>query len=215
MSLIREITLGKVEKEFDSTGPVTPDGWSIGSLANHGLILSCDGFQLQLGADQLQLFFDVAESGQPGEVHDQNGDLVLVEPTNDSIVLTRAGDKVYPSGLVLDLKTLKELGIEKGNKDPEEDADPLEIDDIVKTEGVERAYYKSGDKIKKGFRITSGYRKSRVVADIATAHKPKAKASTRRKLSIAGHKKKFIRLLKSRRTRKKSISKRLHKLNAK
>lgn len=191
-------------------GPFTPPAWNIGKLANHGIILSCDGFQLRLSDNQLDAFYDLVEAGEDGEIKDSQGDSVLVEPTDDSVVLTRSNDPVYPSGVVLDLKTLKELGIE-----PDDDSDaPSEGDVTIQSEGVKAAYRRAGKKIKKGFRVTSGFRKGRVVANIKTAYKPRAKASTRMKLKIAGKKKKFIKLLKSRRTRKKSVSKRLKRMNA-
>lgn len=221
MNLLKEITKDEEEvkepekaaKAADETGPATPDGWSVGQLADHGLILSCDGFQLKLDDKQLQLFYDIAEKGEPGEIHDQNGDLVLVEPTSDSIVLTRTGDAVYPNGLTIDLETLKDLGIEKG--EPEDEVEVPVPDGTIATEAVKAAYRRAGNKIKKGFRVTSGYRKGRVVKNLKTAYKPRPKASTRMKLSIAGHKKTFIRLLKSKRTRKKSLSKRLARMNSK
>ena len=215
MFLLKEIAKDEetpTEEATPDVGPVSPEGWSVGHLANHGLILSCDGFQLKLGPDDLQKFYDIAEDGEPGEIHDQNGDLVLVEPTNDSIILTRTGDKVYPSGLSIDLDTLKELGIEKGK--PEAEDEPIEGDVTIASEAVKAAFRRASGKIKKGFRVTSGYRKGRVVANIKTAYKPRAKASTRMKLSISGRKKKLIRILKSRRTRKKSLSKRLARMNA-
>ena len=215
MNLLKEITKEDEPTEEPATpqvGPVTPDGWSVGHLANHGLILSCDGFQLKLGPDDLQKFYDIAENGEPGEIHDQNGDLVLVEPTNNSIVLTRTGDDVYPSGLEIDMETLKELGIEEGK--PEDEPEPAESDVTITSEATTAAFRRAGKKIKKGFRVTSGYRKGRVVAKLSTAYKPRAKASTRMKLSIAGRRKKLIRILKSKRTRKKSLSKRLARMNA-
>lgn len=229
MSLLKEVTAdekdvevkdapkaGEVELDVDNkVGPTEPDGWSVGSLASHGLILSCDGFQLRLDLDQLNKFFDIAEDGTPGEVRDQNGHVVLVEPTDNSIVLTRVNDTVYPAGVVLDLATLKEMGIEQGESedDDEESEEDVTIDPAVK-EAIKVAYRRAGKKIKKGFRVTSGWRKGRVVANIKTAYKPRAKASTRMKLSIAGRKKKLIRVLKSKRTRKKSLSKRLARMNS-
>jgi len=196
-------------------GPTTPDGWSVGHLATHGLILSCDGFQLKLDIDELNKFFDIAEDGSPGEIKDQNGRVVLVEPTDVSIVLTRTGDDVYPNGVVLDLKTLKELGIEQKEIESELDDGDEPIDDKIDQvkEAVHTAYRRAGKTIKRGFRVTSGYRKGRVVANIKTAYKPRAKASTRMKLSIAGRRKTIIRVLKSKRTRKKSLSKRLVRMN--
>ena len=218
MSLFLEIVndekkeVKPVEGATPDTGPVTPEGWSVGHLADHGLILSCDGFQMTLDANNLQTFYEVAESGEPGEIHDQNGDLVLVEPTTNSIVLTRTGDEVYPNGLTIDMTTLNELGIEE--RKPEEDEKPVGEDVTIAIEGVKTAFRRSGKKIKRGFRVTSGYRKGRVVASLSTAFKPRAKASTRMKLSIAGRRKKVVRVLKSKRTRKKSLSKRLTRMNA-
>ena len=218
MSLLKEIT-NEVEgappfQEGPVVGPATPDGWSIGHLANHGMILSCDGFQLKLDIDQLNIFFDIAENGEPGEIKDQNGVVVLVEPTDDSIVLTRTNDEVYPSGVTLDMATLKEMGIEQDEAE-EQDDETVEDDTMEPVEeAVKLAYRRAGKKIKKGFRVTSGFRKGRVVAKLSTAYKPRAKASTRMKLSIAGRRKTIIRVLKSKRTRKKSLSKRLARMNA-
>lgn len=214
MNLLKEVTKQDepVKDVKQEVVPAKPDAWSVGHLANHGIILSCEGFQIRLGSDELQQFFDIAEDGEPGEIRDHHGNIVLVEPTENSIVLTRTGDPVYPSGVVLDLKTLKEIGIEPGSpEDKDEDvADGVTIDEAK----TKLAYRRTGNKIKHGFRVTSGHRKGRVVAKLSTAYKPRAKASTRMKLSIASRKKKWIRVLKSRRTRKKSASKRLVRLNA-
>lgn len=225
MNLLREITKGdepdkavtdvdghEEDAAGDVVGPTTPSGWSVGSLANHGVILSCDGFQLKMDLNELNKFWDIAESGEPGEVHDENGKVVLVEPTEDSIVLTRVNDPVYPSGVVIGLDTLKDLGIEPDDGSEEKEEGPAPEDTMK--EGIKAAFRRSGKKIKKGFRVTSGIRKGRVVANIKTAFKPRAKASTRMKLKIAGRKKKLIRVLKSKRTRKKSLSKRLARMNA-
>lgn len=291
MNLLKEVTdeVAGVEPEEKSSGPAVPDGWSVGHLSNHGVILSCDGFSMKLTIDALNDFFDIAEDGEPGEIKDQNGDVILVEPTDDSIILTRTGDEVYPSGVTLDLETLADLGIVQDEGDPEEDdesegndvtIDP--IDEAVKfgkkddsgsipvllngekigeitssgydrvmrrsasggyevyithngkkikdsdmilgdlkrrlenklREGVKTAYRRAGKKIKRGFRVTSGFRKGRVVSSIKNAFKPRAKASTRMKLKIASRKKKLVRVMKSKRTRKKSLSKRLVRMNA-
>jgi hypothetical protein len=222
MSLLKEVTdeADGVEPEVEAKGdigPVSPDGWSVGHLANHGVILSCDGFQLRLDLAQLNLFFDFAEDGEAGEIKDEKGTVVLVEPTNDSIVLTRTGDEVYPNGVIIDLDTLKDLGIEQHEEedDPEDQGEQEPKDDTIDPvdEAVHVAYRRAGKTIKRGFRVTSGYRKGRVVAKISTAYKPRVKASTRMKLSIAGRKRRVIRVLKSKRTRKKSLSKRLARMN--
>jgi hypothetical protein len=218
MSLLKEIALQDQEMEVE--GPSSPGKWSVGHMANHGIILSCDGFVLKLDLQELNKFLDIAEDGESGEIKDHNGKLILVEPTDDSIVLTRNGDETYPSGVVLDLETLEDLGIykeeeEENLEEPDNEVNPENEDDKIEgvDEAVKAAFRRSGNKIKKGFRVTSGIRKGRVVANIKTAYKPRAKASTRMKLKIAARKKKVIRVLKSKRTRKKSISKRLVRMN--
>jgi hypothetical protein len=221
MNLLKEVNdeVDGIEPEIAKpvVGPAIPDGWSVGHLGNHGLILSCDGFQVKLDINELNKFFDIAEDGESGEIKDQNGKIILVEPTDDSIVLTRTGDETYPSGVTLDLDTLKEMGVEleEIEDDDEDQDDEAAEDDTIGNveEAVHRAYRRAGGKIKKGFRVTSGYRKGRVVANLKTAYAPKAKASTRMKLSIASRRKKIVRILKSKRTRKKSLSKRLRRMN--
>lgn len=214
MKLLSEITKAK-EKEV--TGPVVPpDGWSVGHLANHGLLLSCEGFTLRLDLDQLNALFDLAESGESGEVTDHNGHLVLVEIGDDSIVLTREGDKTYPQGVVLDSETLKEMGIEQ-EEQPEGDVEEEPEGDTMPgkgvSEGLKRAFRRVGKKIKRGFRVTSGFRKGRVVSSAKAAFKPRAPAKTRMKLRIAAKRKKVIRILKGKITRRKAVSKRLRALN--
>lgn len=178
-----------------------------------------DGFWIEVDAD--------AEDGD-----------VIIKP------LHKPGSKTpnhYPGGVVLDTETLADIGVvideieseeepeveepaeapkveepteedsekvkEEVPVDDEDDPDPLK-------EGVKMAYRRSGKKVKRGFRVTSGIRKGRVVADIKTAHKPRAPAATRMKLRLARKKKKVIRVLKAKRTRRKSLSKRLKRMNA-
>lgn len=240
MKLIREVS-SKVEPAEEPVSkegqPATPEGgWNIGHLANHGILLSCDGFSMKLDLDQLNALFDLAEDGESGEVKDHAGDVVFVEVMDDHIILSREGDEAYPQGVLLDLNVLKELGIEQHTNDqadaaeqedeggqPEdedetEDSDDTidqddEVDDKELKEGVKRAFRRSGKKIKRGFRVTSGFRKGRVVANIKNAFKPRAKASTRMKLKVAARKKKIVRVLKAKRTRMKPLSKRLVRMN--
>lgn len=245
MRLIREVTNGKPDETTDdkkstdkgaaSFDPVVPEkGWNVGHLANNGMLLSCDGFSLKLDLDQLNVLFDLAEDGETGEVRDHAGKLVTVEVDDDRIILTRNDDDAYPHGVVLDLDTLKEMGIEQHTDDgaeaaeqddegggPEAEVEGDEGDDTIAPEddeddlqeGIKRAFRRSGKKIKRGFRVTSGFRKGRVVSSPKAAFKPRAKAKTRMKLRIAGRKKRIIRILKSRRTRRKPLSKRLVRMN--
>ncbi len=242
MKLIREVTNAEAPEEdvevASGTEPSVPeDGWNVGHLANHGILLSCEGFSMKLDIDQLNILFDLAEDGESGEVKDHKGDAVYVEVLDDKIVLSRQDDKTYPHGVVVDLKTLKEMGIEEHEADeaaapaqdetdeeepqPDEDSEADEDDDTIDPsddeeelkEGVKRAFRRQGKKIKRGFRVTSGHRKGRVVANIRNAFKPRAKASTRMKLKVASRKKKIVRIMKAKRTRMKPVSKRLVRMN--
>lgn len=225
MSLLREVLEGV---------PVVPSGgWNVGHLANLGMLLSSDDFTLRLDDTNLDILFDIAESGNPGEIRDHSGRIIEVVPTQDSIILTPRNDSDFPNGIVLDTATLKEMGIEQWEEeqenDPTSEFDSLEDNDTISNndlnhpgydaldeviaEGVKRAFRRSGKKIKRGFRVTSGFRKGRVVASAKAAYAPRAKASTRMKLSIAGRKKKFIRIWKAKKTRRMSTSKRLRKMN--
>lgn len=206
MNLIREAA-----KVINLTGPVVPDGWNIGNLPNNGIILSCDGFSVKFNVEQLNTLFDIAEDGKAGEIKDSTGRLIYVEPNEKTIIITRQGDKNYPFGVVIDAKTLKKIGIEEHNE-PEENAASTDNDDNM-DEGIKLVYRRVGTKIKRGFRVTSGFRKGRVVATAAGAYKPRAKASTRSKMRIGRYKKRVIRILKSKKTRKKSASRRLVRLN--
>lgn len=211
--------------EVSDNAPHLPvGGWSVGHLANLGILLSCDGFSTRLDLHNLNLLFDFVEDGEDGEVRDHSGRIVEVSTTDDGVVLTPRDDKSFPYGLLLDQKTLKEMGIEQYEEqvedEPESEFDSLDSDDTMKTdefdtleEGIKRAYRRVGKKIKRGYRVTSGFRKGRVVASAAGAFKPRAKASTRMKLKIAARKKKVIRILKGKRTRRKPTSKRLVRLN--
>lgn len=228
MGLLQEVS-DEVEpaEKPTSAGPAAPEGgWNVGHLANHGILLSCDGFSMKLDLDQLNALFDLAEDGESGEVKDHAGDTVYVEVLDDRIVLSRQGDKAYPQGVVVDSKTLKELGIEEHEEEeeearPEEEAetedegDTIEQDDEDEElkEGIKRAFRRAGKKIKRGFRVTSGFRKGRVVASAKSAFKPRAPARTRMKLKIAARKKKIVRVLKAKRTRMKPLSKRLARMN--
>lgn len=221
MKLLREVNEVVAPEDDVVVGPHVPDGWSVGLLANHGMLLACDGFSVKFDGDNLDKFFDIVEDGQPGEVKDHDGKVVLVEPSDDGIVLARHGDKVYPEGVLIGLAELKHLGIEhfehEHKEDPSQDPEEGEAQDpeeVTIDEGVKTAYRRAGKKIKRGFRVTSGFRKGRVVATAAGATKPRAKASTRAKLRLARKKKKVIRILKSKRTRKKSLSKRLARMNS-
>lgn len=225
MRLLREVLEGT---------PIVPDGgWNIGHLANLGLLLSCENFSARLDLNNLELLFDIAESGEPGEIRDHDGRILEVDPTGESIILRPRDDPDFPNGVVLDAAALKDMGIEayeEEDDDPTSEFDSLEDGDTVTDddldrggydalgedvlgEGVKRAYRRVGKKIKRGFRVTSGFRKGRVVASAKAAFKPRAKASTRMKLKIAARKKKVIRVMKGKRTRRKSSSQRLARMN--
>lgn len=116
MRLLREVTENIPQ-------PVTPeDGWNVGHLAHQGIMLSCDGFSIKLDLDQLNVLFDFAESGDSGEIRDHDGEVVYVEVNDRTIVLSRDDDTSYPNGVVLDMPTLKEMGIEKHEAAEQEEA---------------------------------------------------------------------------------------------
>lgn len=180
-----------------SNEPKKPDGWNIAEHAG-GLLLSSTGFSLDITEDELDRLVAILNKGGVGEIKDNDGDVVTVEVTDDSIILTRADDKLYPHGIVLPIEDFTEY---------EEDAAAPII------EGLRPAFKRVGKKIKRGFRVTSGRRKGQVVSNPSTAYKPPIAASTRNKLRIAAKKKKLIRALKSKMTRKKGISIRLRRMN--
>lgn len=209
MSLLREVVNGVA----DSSATI-PDGWNIGTLPNVGIIISCDGFSAKINIEQLNLLFDIAEDGKPGEIQDTQGNVIYIEPDGKTLTLTRYRDKIYPNGVVLDSKTLKKLGIHRHEDDESESDENSDDDSDTIKEGIKTAFRKSGKKIKRGFRVTSGFRKGRVVTSARAASKPRVKASTRAKMRLGRKKKKIIRILKSKQTRRKSLSKRLSKMNS-
>lgn len=216
MRFLREVTEG-------TDAPITPEGgWNVGHLANLGILLSCDGFSARFDLHNLNLIFDAAEANEFTQVRDHEGQMIDVTPTDDGIILEPHDNLEFPNGLMLDPETLKEMGIEQYEEDtpddPASEFDPLAADDTVDqfdplSEGIKRAYRRVGKKIKRGYRVTSGFRKGRVVASAAAAFKPRIKASTRSKLRIAAKRKRVIRILKGKLTRRKPTSQRLARLN--
>jgi hypothetical protein len=228
MSLLLEVA--KVAEDE----PLTPTGgWSVGDLANLGMMLSSDEFSFRLDLHNLNCLFDLVENAEDGEVRCTNGDILEVSPRENDVTIRLQDDDTFPNGLLIPLKTLKDMGIDQYEEDAGEVADPTEpveqptseFEDLTTSdtivaedyvnldEGIKRAFRRSGSKIKRGFRVTSGFRKGRVVASAKAAFRPRAKASTRMKLKIAGRKKKIIRIMKGKRTRRKPSSKRLVRMN--
>lgn len=180
-----------------STAPKKVDGWNVAELAG-GLLLSAEGFILQLSTDQVDQFLEILNSGKDGTVRDSHGDPVQVStPKREYVILTRAGDETYPNGIILPVDAFSEL----------------ESDETPVIEGVRAAFRRVGTKIKRGFRVTAGRRKGRVVADPGTANKPPVSGSTRAKLRAAAHRKRLVRALKAKLTRRKSASIRLRRMN--
>lgn len=214
--------------------PVEVDGWSVAQLGNHGIILSCDDLQIRLSRANVEKFFDLVIDEKIDNVQTDDGFWIEVDADAEDgdVIITPLykSDKIknpYPDGVVMDEKALRDIGITlEDSPEPEVPELPVEVPPVeepageeneeeIVEEGVKMAYRRSGKKLKRGFRVTSGIRKGRVVADIKTAHKPRAKASTRAKLRLARKKKKVVRILKSKRTRRKSLSKRLKRMNSK
>lgn len=218
MRLLREVSEG---------APVIPEGgWNVGHLANLGVLLSCDGFSIRLDLDNMNKLFDYAEDDTVGTVRDHSGKTLDVRPYEDGIVLTPHDDPAFPNGIVLDLDALEEMGIEayeevQADDEPDSEYDGLKDDDTIESdevaesldEGIKQAFRRRGKKIVRGFRVTSGFRKGRVVSSAAGAFKPRKSAATRMKMKVAARKKRVIRVLKGKRTRRKPSSRRLVRMN--
>ena len=177
--------------------PKEVKGWNVAELAG-GLLLSADDFTVQFSVDQVDDLLDILNSELEGDVRDVEGNLVHVSHLGkDAIVLTRANDKVYPYGIILPVDAFSDM---------DDDEAPI-------VEGIKPTWRRVGSKIKRGYRVTSGFRKGRVMAHPTGASAPRAAASTRRKLSVAAKRNKFKRMLKSKLTRHKTASMQLHRLN--
>lgn len=227
--------------EVTDSAPITPmGGWNVGHLANLGILLSCDEFSARLDVHNLNIMFDIIEDESDGEIRDHERNVIEIRVTEDGVVLIpRNEPALKTNGILLDLETLKEMGIEQYEEqqqenptDPSADAEPtsefepLEDEVTIGTdqkeattepesidEGVKRAWRRSGKKIKRGFRVTSGFRKGQVVSNARAAYKPRKKASTRMKLKLAMRKKRIVRILRGKRTRRKPFSQRLVRMN--
>ena len=177
--------------------PKEVDGWNVAELAG-GLLLTAQGFHVQFDTQQVDRFIDILNAGTGGVLRANNGDKVIVStPSRDHVVLKIEGDKHYPNGIILPVDAFSEV---------EDNEAPV-------IEGIRPAFRRVGTKIKRGFRVTSGRRKGRVVSNPATANKPPIKAVTRNKLRAAAKRKKLVRALKAKLTRKKPTSLRLRRLN--
>lgn len=174
------------------SAPTHVDGWNVAELAG-GLLLSAEDFVMKLDRTQVDDFITALNTGS-GEFKDVHGNAFSATLNGENVILKRAGDDRFPDGIVLPVDAFSELD-----------------DDL--NEGVKPAFRRVGNKIKRGFRVTSGRRKGRVVANPKTAFKPPIPAKTRNKLRIAAKRKKLIRALKSKLTRRKSASIRLRRLN--
>lgn len=214
MNLLLEVAKAEASAIAEPAG-----GWSVGQLAHLGLMLSCKGFRVRFDHHNLNLLFDIVEDDDDGEVRATNGDIIVVEPHENGVILYPPAG--FDDGLLLGLKTLKEMGIEQVEEDdgqPSQDVDELDDDGTISEvenleEGIRKAFKRSGGKIKRGFRVTSGFRKGRVVSSAKAAFKPRKKATTRMKLKLAGRRKKIVRIMKGKRTRRRALSKRLAKMN--
>ena len=136
----------KLLLEVTEDGPYIPDGWNVGHLANLGLLLSCSGFKTRLDSYNLSLLFDFIEAGFEGEIRDHDGRIIEVIPQDEGVVLKVRDDEDFPNGLLLDLDTLKEMGIETmplpgdsdvAEADPASEFDQLTSDDTMLTAGYD------------------------------------------------------------------------------
>jgi hypothetical protein len=93
--------------------PKEVDGWNVAELAG-GLLLSTDDFMVQFNPAQVDNFLHILNSGRDGEVQDSKGDLIKISsPSRDHVVLTRAGDKTYPNGIILPVDVFSEVDDKK------------------------------------------------------------------------------------------------------
>lgn len=178
MKLILEIDDEVTQKPEKASDPV--GDWNVAVLGNHGILLSRNGFSVKLDVDQLNKFFDYVMSGRTGEIKDHDGHVVLVEPTDDGVVLSRSQDAIFPNGVLIDLATLKLIGVTKRTEvqsndsvDPDENAqsdlgpsgdDP---DDVL-------AAIEQNDKMKKGIKESKGQGPCYSVTSIFRKSKAKA-----------------------------------------
>lgn len=89
--------------------PRAVEGWNVAELAG-GLLLSCEGFILQLSTEQVDKFLEIMNTGRSGTVRDSNGDQVQVSvPNRDHVILTRVGDETYPGGIILPVTAFSEI----------------------------------------------------------------------------------------------------------
>lgn len=198
MRLLREVTEGE---------PATPlGGWNVGHLANLGMMLSCDGFSIRLDLDNLNKLFDFAEDDAFGEIRDHTGQIVGVSPTDKGLVLLPSENEDFPNGLIVDLGTLKEMGIEQyEEQEPGSEFDELSDEGTIDSsskfdpleEGVKRAYRRVHKKTKRSFRVTSDFRKDREQAVKPRTKKPK----------IVTPKKMIVKILKGKITKHKPSAK--------
>jgi hypothetical protein len=155
-------------KTVDSGEPTVPDGWNIGHLANLGVLLSCSGFSTRLDLPNLNLMFDFIEAGEAGDVRDHSGRLLQVVPQDSGVVLIPHNDPEHPFGVLIDHKTLKDLGVEvveqNQEADPESGTPGGASSDTVQPEfdALEEAVqYKRSQKPKR-YKVSSVHRAPKV-----------------------------------------------------
>lgn len=176
--------------------PKKVDGWNVAHLAG-GLLLSCDGFIMQLSSSEVDKFILVLNHGKPGTIRDVDSNVINVVPESNQVILIRVDDKVYPDGIVLPIDAFSEI---------ETHEEPI-------IEGLKPAFKRVGNKIVRGFRVTSGRHKGQVVVNPATANKPPLPGATRAKLKAAAKRNKLKRALKAKLTKNKPASIKLRRLN--
>jgi len=175
--------------------PVEVDGWNVAHL-NGGLLLSSNDFMVQFSPSEVDKLLNILNTQTPGKLRDTRGDVVTVIPEKNHVILTRASDEIYPGGIILPVDAFSDF----------DEDEPI-------VEGIKPAFRRVGNKIKRGYRVTSGRRKGRVIVNRATANKPPISGRTRAKLRIAARRNKFVRALKSKMTRRKGASIRLRRMN--
>ena len=159
--------------EVSEDVPYVPDGWNVGHLANLGLILSCSGFSARLDAYNLNLMFDLIEYEQTGEIRDHDGRILEVKPSDDGVILTPRENDDFPNGILIDLTTLREIGVEREQAEQTGDLDANEADPASEYDQLT-----DGDKVRASSYdpLTEGFRRTR---------KPKFKITRRARTSTS------------------------------
>lgn len=86
----------------------TVDGWNVAHL-NGGLLLSADDFMVQFNKAQVDKLIVALNDATDTRIFDNAGDVIIVHPEKDHVVLTRVNDKTYPNGIILPVSVFSDF----------------------------------------------------------------------------------------------------------